>query len=93
MNQALCCCWRRPLGKEAGGRSSSCNEQSYQAHGELLLMKNHFIEVCGLTFSATFVRPLIKAAAFMSPMSLLIRCLLILILAMALAVGKVLMSS
>ncbi|CAO2187710.1 unnamed protein product [Urochloa humidicola] len=70
---------------------SSCNEQSYQAQGELLLMKNHFIEACGLTFSATIVRSLIKVAAFMSQMPLL-RCLLIFILAMT-AIRKVSMSS
>ncbi|CAO2206359.1 unnamed protein product [Urochloa humidicola] len=72
-----------------GGRSSSCNEQSYQPQGERRLLTNHFIGVCGVTFSATTVRPLIKVAASMS----LLRCLLILILAVALAIRKVLMSS
>ncbi|KAF8654907.1 hypothetical protein HU200_061336 [Digitaria exilis] len=66
------------------GRSSSYKEESYQPQGELLL--NHFIEVCGLTISATIVRPLIKVAASMS----LLRCLLILILAVA--IRKILLS-
>ena len=70
--------------REAGGSSSS-KEQSYQPQGELLM--NHFIEVCGLAFSAANVRPLLKVAASMS----LLRCLLILIL--ALAIRKVLISS
>jgi hypothetical protein len=70
--------------REAGSSSSS-KEQSYQPQGELLM--NHFIEVCGLAFSAAIVRPLIKIAASMS----LLRCLLILILAVA--IRKVLMSS
>lgn len=59
------------------GPSLSYKEQSYQPQGEVLL--NHFIEVCGLTIPATIVRPLIKVAASMS----LLRCLLILILAVA----------
>ncbi|KAF8701302.1 hypothetical protein HU200_033631 [Digitaria exilis] len=70
--------------REAVGRSSSYKEESYQPQGELLL--NHFIEVCGLTISATIVRPLIKVAASMS----LLRCLLILILAVA--IRKILLS-
>ena len=70
--------------REAGGSSSS-KEQSYQPQGELLM--NHFIEVCGLAFSAANVRPLLKVAASLS----LLRCLLILIL--ALAIRKVLISS
>ncbi|OEL25698.1 hypothetical protein BAE44_0013282 [Dichanthelium oligosanthes] len=64
---------KKPM-REAGSSSSS-KEQSYQPQEELLM--NHFIEVCGLTFSATIVRPLIKVAASMS----LLRCILILILA------------
>lgn len=59
------------------GPSLSYKEQSYQPQGEVLL--NHFIEVRGLTIPATIVRPLIKVAASMS----LLRCLLILILAVA----------
>ncbi|CAL5011545.1 unnamed protein product [Urochloa decumbens] len=72
-----------------GGRSSSSKEQSYQPQGELLLMSHPIEEVCGHTFSATIVRPLVKVAASMS----LLRCLLIFILAVALAITKVLMSS
>uniref|UniRef100_A0A0A9GFA7 GTD-binding domain-containing protein n=1 Tax=Arundo donax TaxID=35708 RepID=A0A0A9GFA7_ARUDO len=58
------------------GSSSSSKGQSHQ------LLMNHFIEVCGLTFSS-----LIRVAASMS----LVRCLLILILAVA--IRKVLMNS
>jgi hypothetical protein len=65
--------------------SSSSKAQSHQPQSELLM--NHFIEVCGLTFAATIVRPLIKVAASMS----LLRGLLILILVVA--IRKVLMCS
>jgi len=77
--------------REGGGgssRSSSSKEQSYQPQAERELLMNHFIEVRGLTFSgSTIVRPLIKAAASMS----LLRCLLVLVLAVA--IRKVLMNS
>ncbi|XP_066353323.1 uncharacterized protein [Miscanthus floridulus] len=78
--------------REGGGGSSSYSssskEQSYQPQAERELLMNHFIEVRGLTFSAsTIVRPLIKAAASMS----LLRCLLVLVLAVA--IRKVLMNS
>ncbi|NP_001144108.1 putative DUF593 domain containing family protein isoform X1 [Zea mays] len=68
--------------------SSSSKEQSYQYQWQADVLMNHFIEVRGLTFSATtVVRPLMKAAASMS----LFRCLLI--LGLAVAIRKVLINS
>ncbi|TVT98763.1 hypothetical protein EJB05_55921, partial [Eragrostis curvula] len=57
--------------EEEGGSSSKVPQ------GELLM--NHFFEVCGLAISALLVRPLLKVAASVS----LLRCFLILALAMA----------
>ncbi|KAL6638747.1 hypothetical protein ACP70R_023606 [Stipagrostis hirtigluma subsp. patula] len=67
--------------------SSSMAGGIHKNHPQGELLMSHFIEVCVLTFSALLVRPLIRVAASMS----LLRCLLVLILAVA--IRKVLVNS